>query len=60
MDNILFLIVWGLFIFVLPNIFGKKNKKDKPYEQPLANMGVTGTKAEANRSTGKRRNKSCF
>ena len=29
MDNILFLIVWGLFIFVLPNIFGKKNKKDK-------------------------------
>ena len=34
MDNILFLIVWGLFIFVLPNIFGKKNKKDKPYEYP--------------------------
>ena len=31
MDNILFLIVWGLFIFVLPNIFGKKNKKDKTY-----------------------------
>ncbi|MGL5207496.1 MAG: hypothetical protein ACRC8T_08320 [Acidaminococcaceae bacterium] len=34
MDNILFLIVWGLFIFVLPNVFGKKNKKDKPYEYP--------------------------
>ena len=34
MDNILFLIVWGFFIFVLPNIFGKKNKKDKPYEYP--------------------------
>ena len=34
MDNILFLIVWGLFIFVLPNIFGKKNKKDKTYKYP--------------------------
>lgn len=34
MDNILFLIAWGLFIFVLPNVFGKKNKKDKPYEYP--------------------------
>ena len=34
MDNIFFLIVWGLFIFVLPNIFGKKNKKDKPYQYP--------------------------
>ena len=43
MDNILFLIVWGLFIFVLPNIFGKKNKKDKPYEYPDEKVDTAAT-----------------
>ena len=47
MDNILFLIVWGLFIFVLPNIFGKKNKKNKPYQYPDEKID-TSTSAKPN------------
>lgn len=51
MDNILFLIVWGLFIFVLPNVFGKKNKKDKPYEYPDEKIETSSTaKTEENDS----------
>ena len=34
MDNISFLIFWGLIIFVLPRIFGKNQKKGKRYEYP--------------------------
>ena len=51
MDNISFLIIWGLIFFVLPRMFGKKNKKTKPYNYPDENMNnveVEKTQDDAN------------
>ena len=47
MDNILFLIVWGLFIFLFLNIFGKKNNKNKLYQYPDEKID-TSTSAKPN------------
>ena len=43
MDNISFLIVWGLIIFVLPRIFGKNQKKGKRFEYPDEKVDNTKT-----------------
>ncbi|NCD09486.1 MAG: hypothetical protein EOL98_08680, partial [Negativicutes bacterium] len=43
MDNISFLIFWGLIIFVLPRIFGKNQKKGKRYEYPDERVDDTKT-----------------
>jgi len=48
MDKIPFLIIWGLLVFVLPRIFGKKKTK-KQYDYPdegTNTMNTEGTSQE--------------
>ena len=44
MDNIPFLIIWGLVIFVLPRVFGKKKPK-KQYDYPDQESNTMNTES---------------